>query len=301
VLKKSRFADMWRFGWPLAIESVAHAGSRYWDNLLMAKLFSPGVTGTYNMAYNLADIPATQVGEQVATVILPSMAKLEPARRPRALERATALLSIVIFPMAIGLGLIAEPLIALVLPADKWQEVAPLLTILAVLSVFRPITWVLAMYMDAQDRATRLMVLEVGKLILLLAGIVFMSRWGVRASASAVGVAFGLSAIAGVGMVLGDGVSARRLLLGFLQPLAACAVMCAAVLGIRYGIPGFEQFHPAIQLACEMILGALAYTAAALVLCRATASDLLSLVKSVRNKRRGPPEARVVSGPSDAA
>ncbi len=278
-LRKERFRDMLRFGLPLAVESVAHNGSRYWDNLMMARYFGPSVTGVYNMAYNLADIPAIQVGEQIAGVLLPSMAKLEPARRPRALERSTALLSLLIFPMAIGLGLIAQPLIELVLPSDKWQEVAPLLTILAVLSVFRPITWVLSVYMDAQERTVRLMFLEVAKIVLLMVGIAVFSPWGVRASAAAVGLAFGASAIAGIGMVASDGVSLARLVRGFFEPLAACALMCGVVLAVRYGVPGFEHLHPVAKVAIEICLGGVVYTAAALVLCRATANDMLGLLR----------------------
>ncbi|MBP9086970.1 MAG: oligosaccharide flippase family protein [Kofleriaceae bacterium] len=283
-LRKERFRDMLRFGLPLAVESVAHNGSRYWDNLLMARYFGPSVTGVYNMAYNLADIPAIQVGEQIASVLLPSMSKLEPARRPRALERSTALLSLLIFPMAIGLGLIAQPLIELVLPSDKWQEVAPLLTILAVLSVFRPITWVLSVYMDAQERTMRLMLLEVAKIILLMIGIAVFSPWGVRASAAAVGLAFGVSAIAGVGMVAGDGVSLARLVRGFFEPLAACALMCGAVLAVRYGVPSFEQLHPGAKVAIEIGLGGIVYSGAALLLCRATAKDLLGLLRGAMKK-----------------
>jgi lipopolysaccharide exporter len=287
-LRAARFGDMLRFGLPLAVETVAHSGSRYWDNLLVSKLFGSTVTGTYNMAYNLADIPATQVGEQMATVLLPSISKLEPARRPRALERSTALLSLIIFPMAVGLGLIAQPLIELVLPDDKWQSVAPLLTVLAGLSVFRPITWVLSVYLDAQDRTAKLMFLELAKLVMLMIGLWLMSRWGIQVAASAVGIAFGLNAIAGVAMVARDGVSPARLLRGFFQPVMACGLMCAAVLALRFGIPGFNHFHPAIQLAIEVIVGGAVYVPAALMICRETSKDLLSLLKSALNRGASP-------------
>src|SRR2546430_514247 len=136
---------------------------RYWDNLAVSRFFGAGGVGVYNMAYNLADIPAIQVGEQIALVLLPSMTELPPERRAAALERASALLSIIIFPLAIGLGLVAEPLIAALLPADKWQGVAPLLTVLSVLSVFRPISWVLSADMEAEAKTKRLMFLEIAK------------------------------------------------------------------------------------------------------------------------------------------
>src|SRR5690606_38194096 len=110
-LSRARFKDMLAYGVPLAIQNIANQASRYWDRLAITHFFGTGAAGTYNMAYNLADIPAVQVGEQIALVLMPSMAELPPARRPRALERVAALLSLIVFPLAVGLGLVAEPLI----------------------------------------------------------------------------------------------------------------------------------------------------------------------------------------------
>ena len=278
-LSGARIKDMLRFGMPLGVQGIAHMASRYWDNLAISYYFGPGPLGAYNMAYNLADIPAVQVGEQIALVLLPSMAELPPERRPRALERSTALLSIVIFPLAIGLGLVAYPLIAWILPKNEWQEVAPLLTVLACLSVFRPITWVLSAYMESEQKTGRLMFLELGKVVLLIAGIGVLSRWGLRASAAAVGVAFGLTALAGVAMVVRHGPSPTKLAAAFLQPLAACAVMASAVWLVHKGLVASGASHPAIFVVVEIIVGALAYVGAALVLCRETAIDLLGLLK----------------------
>jgi PST family polysaccharide transporter len=275
----SRFKDMLKFGVPLGIQGVAHMASRYWDNLAISYYFGTGPLGAYNMAYNLADIPAVQVGEQIALVLLPSIAELPAERRPRALERSTALLSLVIFPLAVGLGLVAYPLIAFILPANNWQEVAPLLTVLACLSVFRPITWVLSAYMEAESKTGRLMSLEVIKVVFIVAGIGIVAPMGLRIAAGAVGVAFGLTAIAGILMVMRHGPSPARFAAGFLQPLAACAVMGGAVWLTHRGLQAAGVHHPLIYLLVEIVLGALAYVAAALVLCRDSSRDLLGLLK----------------------
>jgi PST family polysaccharide transporter len=275
----SRFKSMLKFGVPLGIQGVAHMASRYWDNLAISYYFGTAPLGAYNMAYNLADIPAVQVGEQIALVLLPSIAELPPERRPRALERSTALLSLVIFPLAVGLGLVAYPLIAFILPANAWQEVAPLLTVLACLSVFRPITWVLSAYMEAESKTGRLMFLEIAKVVFIVAGIGVVSAWGLRVAAGAVGVAFGLTALAGILLVVREGPSPTRLAAGFLQPLAACAVMASAVWLTQQGLHSAGVHHPAIYLFVEIVVGAIAYVGAALVLCRETSRDLLGLLK----------------------
>jgi lipopolysaccharide exporter len=277
-VRLARIKDMLRFGMPLGVQGVAHMASRYWDNLAISYYFGPGSLGTYNMAYNLADIPAVQVGEQIALVLLPSMAELPRERRARALERSTALLSVVIFPLAIGLGLVSYPLIAWILPNNEWQEVAPLLAVLAALSVFRPITWVLSAYMEAEAKTGRLMFLELAKVGLLLAGITLLAPFGLRVAAGAVGLAFGLTAIAGVAMVVRHGPSPGRLASAFIRPLLACGVMAIAVWLTARGLDAIGVEHPGLYVFCEIIIGAFAYIAAALVICRETSKDLLELL-----------------------
>lgn len=277
-LRLSRFKDMLSFGLPLGVQGIAHMASRYWDNLAISYYFGTGPLGAYNMAYNLADIPAVQVGEQIALVLLPSMAELPRFRRARALERSTALLSLVIFPLAIGLGLVAYPLIAWILPNNAWQEVAPLLAILACLSVFRPITWVLSAYMEAEHKTGRLMFLEIAKVGFILGGIGLLAPFGLHVAAIAVGLAFGLTALGGVAMVVRHGPSPKRLAAAFIQPLAACAVMAAAVWLTHQGLAAIGVSRPSIYVVLEILVGALAYVVAAIVLCRETSKDLLQLL-----------------------
>ncbi|MDQ3367033.1 MAG: oligosaccharide flippase family protein [Myxococcota bacterium] len=284
-LRRERIKDMLRFGVPLGIQNIASQAARYWDRLAITYFFGTGATGAYGLAYSLADVPAIQVGEQIALVLLPSMAELPPERRPRALERSTALLSLIIFPLAVGLGLIADPLIALLLPKNEWQSVAPLLAVLACLSVFRPITWVLSAYLESEAKTGRLMFLEIAKLVVLLGGIAVLAPYGIVTAAGAVGGAFGITAIVGVLLVMQAGPSPRRLLIGFMQPLAACVVMAGAVWLVYEGLTRVGLDHPAILLVGMMVAGAIAYVGAALVIARDASKDLLQLVK--RALKRG--------------
>jgi PST family polysaccharide transporter len=283
-LSLARFREMVRFGLPLSIQATAHNASRYWDNLTISHFFGADGAGLYNMAYNLADIPAVHVGEQLASVLLPSFAQLAPERRPRALERATALLSLLIFPMAIGLGLVATPLIAVAL-SPQWQGVAPLLTVLSALSVFRPVTWVVSTYMESNLQTRRYMWLEIVKLGVLIGAIAVLSRWGLEWAAAGVGVAFGLAAVIGVWLVLDDGPSPAKVARGFLEPLLACGVMVAVVLAMRHALGG--SVGPWAELFLEIGVGGVTYVIAALAICRATARDFLTLAKGVLRGKRG--------------
>jgi lipopolysaccharide exporter len=283
-LRMERVKDMLRYGVPLGIQGIASQAARFWDRPMLSYYLGTSAVGSYNMAYNLADIPAIQVGEQIALVLMPSMAELPPERRPAALERSSALLSLIIFPLAIGLGLVAYPLIALLLPNNEWQQVAPLLTVLACLSVFRPITWVLSAYLEAESKTNRLMFLELAKLVMLLVGIVILHPYGVEAAAGAVGLAFGVTSIAGVLMVMREGPSPKALIIGFVQPLLACIAMGAAVWGSHELLTLVGITHPAVHLPVMIVAGGIAYVGAALVVAREASRDLLQLVKKALKK-----------------
>ena len=283
-LRMERIKDMLRYGVPLGIQGIASQAARFWDRPMISYYLGPGAVGAYNMAYNLADIPAIQVGEQIALVLMPSMAELPRERRAAALERSTALLSLIIFPLAIGLGLVAYPLIALLLPSNDWQQVAPLLTVLACLSVFRPITWVLSAYMEAESKTNRLMFLELVKLAMLLGGIAILQPYGVKAAATAVGIAFGLTSVAGVLLVMREGPSPARLLKGFLQPLIACAAMGAAVFGVYELLELLGVHYAIVQLIAMIVAGGIAYVVAALIVAREASKDLLQLLKKALKK-----------------
>jgi PST family polysaccharide transporter len=279
-----RVRHMTRFGAPLAVESILHMGARQWDNVMIRSLFGARPTGLYNLAYNLADIPAVHVGEQIGLVLLPSLAAMPPEDRPRAFERASALLALVIFPLAVGLGAVSNTLIHLVL-SEEWEDVAPLLSVLAVLSVFRPIGWVVSSYLQAQERNKPLMYLEMIKIVTLLGGVVALSPFGVRASAGAVGLAFAINAVLGVWLVLHNGPRPRVLIEGFLRPLFAASVMAAAVLLMRFTLKGFSLAHPGILLAAEISVGAIVYVAVALVVCRDATRDLLQGMRELRKRK----------------
>jgi peptidoglycan biosynthesis protein MviN/MurJ (putative lipid II flippase) len=131
------------------------------------------------------------------------------------------------------------------------------------------------------------MLLEIGKLFLLLGGIALLAPHGVLVAASAVGVAFGFNAIVGVFLVAREGPSAWRLFVSFAQPLAACAVMAAAVLGARQGLDAAGITTPAVHLVVGIVVGVIVYPVAALSLCRETSRDLLRLAREVVSRRRG--------------
>lgn len=284
-LSRETTRTLLKFGLPFAVSANAAFASRRWDNLIVSALFGPAVLGSYNMAYNLADIPAVQVGEQMNGVLLPAMSSLEPAARKAAVVRSTGLMALAVFPLAVGLGTVARSLIALIL-SPEWQGVAPLLSVLAVLSVVRPMGWSVFSYLASYGRNRTLMALEAAKVVLLFGCILSFAHLGPVWTAGSVGIAFGAQSLITIGVVVYlDKLPAWPMALAFIRPLAACAAMAAAVLGTRAGLEAAGVDHPAILTPVEIAVGVVTYIPAAFVFARPIARDFVVQLK--RALKRG--------------
>jgi lipopolysaccharide exporter len=270
--------ELFAFGVPMSLGSLCAFASRRWDNLLVSRFFGPGPTGMYNLAYNLADVPAIQVGEQVGDVLLPSFARMDAARRPAALVRAMSLLALVVFPLAIGLGAVAPTLVAAAFDA-RWRPLAPMLVLLSALSVARPIGWVVESYLQARGKPRHILALEALKVVALVALIATLGRSSPLWTCGAVGVAFGVHALAGLWVVQAmDGLPLSRSIGALTPALVASGPLVAAVLAARHALLGFGAGRPMVCLSVEVLAGAAGYVVGAALVARRTSEDLVARV-----------------------
>lgn len=272
-----RTRDMLRFGLPLNFDTLLHIGASSWDSLMFSYRFGAGTVGIYDKAYNLADIPASHVGEHISGVLLPSMSKIAPERRIPILIRSTAILALLLFPMVVGLGVVAKTLIALILPAN-WQSVAPFLLVLSVMSVFRPVSWVILSYLKVTERTRTMLIYEALKVVVLLSciGTIADPLW----ACAGVGLAFAIHSILLIlHLAWADGVDPARFLPGFLGPLVACTIMGAAVLGIRALLLSSGIENGFAVLLIEIITGVIVYAPCAFVFAPGTTRDVLGLLR----------------------
>jgi PST family polysaccharide transporter len=232
----------------------------------------------YNLAYNLADVPAIQVGEQIGDVLLPSFARMDVARRPSALVRSMTLLALVVFPLAIGLGVVAPTLIAALFDAH-WRPVGPMLIVLSALSVTRPIGWTIASYLQARQMPRAILGLELLKLLVILLALVTLGRIGPLWACGAVGVAFGAHALASLYVVRRlDGIPLGRMLANLGPVLMACALMAVAVLGARWLVTVCGGAPIFIRLAIEISIGGLSYPVALWLFVRDDSRELVARI-----------------------
>jgi len=272
------------FGLPIVLARFAGVIARRGDNLAFGTLFGSSRLGAYNLAYNLADVPATTVGEKIAEVLVPSFAKLAPEARPAALRRALSVLGLSVFPLAGGLSAIARPLSQLL--DERWRalDIRWMLAILCLLSLTRPIDWVARIYLQVAGLTRTIMVVEWARAAGVMAAIFGAGQLGPLPACIAVGAVFiviAMVSLANAGRAAG--LSFASLMSAQLGPFAAVLTMWGGVTAADHYL--FSNQRVGIALAADIALGALLYPVAAWLFARPQARALLDALR--RGATRG--------------
>jgi len=286
ALRWSTTREIFRFGLPLSVSVVAGSLSVRWDNMVTSRYFGAATMGVYNLAYSLSEVPVVNVGEQIGDVLLPSFARLPPDARRAALSRSMALIGLIVFPLAVGLAAVSPTLVEALFD-PKWSRVAPMLSVLAVIAVTRPISYLVISYLQVSARVVVVSVLEVTKVAILFTLMTLAAPSGMMAVCAAVGTAFLYHALVGLFVVTRDGLPFWGTLLRVGRPLLSTAPMAAAVFGARWALAAAGLRAPWIRVVVEISGGAVVYVGAASLLAGDTARELISLTRAAARRQRG--------------
>lgn len=296
----ARTRDLFAFGLPMSVATLAGVGSRKWDNLVIAHHFGQGPAGIYNLAYNLADIPASQIGETIGDVLVPSFAKLEAGeRRRRALMLSLRQMTLLVAPLAFGLGAVAPALAGILDP--RWASIDLTLTLLSVLSVVRPISWIGSSFLQVENMPRTIMILESVKpvaLVLLmstfavlgprLAGPEILGRLGEGPSWAcvAVGLVFALNAWSYmVVFKRAFGLTLTAQIKALAPPILASIPMAMVVTAAERALSSLHT-APILRLAAEIGLGAAVFIPSAFVVAPGAAREFMGLLGAALHRRR---------------
>lgn len=283
-----RVGEILRFGAPIGLESALFEAGRQWDKLLFSRLFGPHTTGMYSLSYNLSDLPATHIGEHVASVLVPTMVNIEPSRRNQVFAEACGLLAIVVMPMAVGLACVAETLVKVLL-SPEWQGVADFLAVLAAIAVLRPFTAAIYSFLMALGRTWPLLWFEVLKITVMFGGISLFAPYGAVVAASALPIALAAQLAAGLVVLSRHGFPVGTLFAQLWGPALAAAAIAAAVLPLRDAF-SVTDVSLAVRLASEIVVGAVVYVVTAWLFARATLQRLVQAAREQLGRRaRGAP------------
>lgn len=248
--------------WLFVNNTIFFAYHRMAD-FIISKVAGSHALGVYSIAYELSNLPTTELVAPINRAVMPGYAKMvdDPAALSQGFLNVLSMIALCAIPAGIGIALVADSMVVVVL-GDKWRESIPLIQILGVSGVFVALqTNTGSLYMALGKPHFLTMIALVHLLLLFLPLLIVLLEWhGVTGIAEA----YLYSSL--VIWPINFFIVARLIKLRFLdyltvlwRPFLACALMVATVTYTRGFINDYIANMEIIRLPIEISLGAVTY------------------------------------------
>lgn len=182
-----RVTVLFSFGWKLLVSAVLCTLDRNIRTLIIGKNYSSDMLGFYNRGQQFPEIIGINIDGSIQSVLFPAFASHQDNLKKvkNMMRRAIMTSSFIMFPMMVGLAVVAEPLVKLLL-TDKWVPAVPFLQISCAAEALIPIQTTNLQAINALGRSDIFLKLEIVKTIisLIILGIsipfgIYAMAWGV--------------------------------------------------------------------------------------------------------------------------
>jgi PST family polysaccharide transporter len=246
--------EMLSFGGLLTLVDVGQAFAHEIDYLFIGRVLGAAPLGLYSIAFRLPELLIINLSIVAGTVLFPAYAKLDRARLSDAFLLSLRYTAIVVLPMAIGLGLLARPVV-LTLFGDQWEAAIPVMQVLCAYAVVVTMNIPAGTVYKVTGRAWILIAFTVPYVVCLAAALTFLTPHGIVAVAGAMAGLQALFAIAGWTV-------ATRIL--DVRPMIVARTLAgptgaAATMAIPLLIVDQVVGDPLVALLLGMLLGGAAY------------------------------------------
>lgn len=236
--------------------------SRNADNIIVGRFLGSVSLGYYQMAYTLMMYPLMNISSVIAQVLFPAFAQVQDdlARFRSAFIRSCMLVSVITFPIMLGLMVTADPFVRVVL-GSRWTPVIPLLIVFAPLGMLQSIFTMGGLIYNARGRTDWLLRWGILSSSAYVLSFFIGLRWGILGVAVSYTITWMLLMYPGFEIPFRLVELRQRDFWYALWPcLQASIGMALAAAGCLYGLKAAGVSQPLAQLLPTVITGALVYT-----------------------------------------
>jgi teichuronic acid exporter len=280
----SRVKRLFSFGWKLLVAALLDTVYRDIRSLIIGKMYNPVMLGFYNRGQQFPSIIVSNINGSIQSVMLPVLSSQQD-NRPRVknmMRRAIVTSSFIIFPMMVGLAVIAEPLVKILL-TDKWLPCVPFMQFFCAIYALWPIHTANLQALNALGRSDIFLKLEIIKKTMGLSILAITVFYGIYA------IAFGQV----VGGIISTFINAypNKHLLGYSYKEQWNDIMPSLLLSLMMGgvVYSFKWFGLSVltTLIVQVCIGAILYIGLAWMLKIECFYYLLSSAKEIFVRKKG--------------
>jgi len=256
------------------------------DYFVIGRALGPSPLGFYTMAFNLANVPRTRLGSVVSMVSFAGFSRIQddPDRVRRGFLRIVRYISLVSFPLLIGMLILASEFIVVVYGSNWLQSIAPL-RLLSIAAIPASLTAAMPAVLLAKNRAGLHLKLSIASTVGFFSIVLIGVNWGISGVAAALLVHAVVFFTITMHFVRGV-VEVRIAEFAFaLKPAAlGAAVMGVAVAGARVGLQTADASRLLILILCVLI-GAAVYLGVLYSMRIPELREVKTLLRSESGKR----------------
>lgn len=150
------------------------------DKFLVGSVLGAAALGVYSIGQRVLMYPVRSMTQTIGQVLFPTFARIrdDDAAIRRGFLRACGAISLLTFPMMIGVSVLSPQFVRVVL-GEKWEEAIPIITILAPIGLLHAIHYTVGSIYQAKARFGALMWWGVGSGLFTFAAYIAGLPWGI--------------------------------------------------------------------------------------------------------------------------
>ncbi|KGJ94702.1 lipopolysaccharide biosynthesis protein [Colwellia psychrerythraea] len=255
--------DLMKFGVSVTYSRVTWYIYTNAQTLILGKITGEKSTGVYSMAQTIAELPTAHITNLIVQVASPLFAKLQDnyTALNNALLKLSAGISLITFPVLVGIMLTANELVPILL-GSQWDAVIVPLQLLCIMGVFKSIDPLLTQALISIGRADiTARYTTVCAIIIPSAVIVGANLSGIIGASIALAVTYPFLVLYLLWLAKRHfELPIVKYLALFITPFSGCLTMALMLFGVEhYILPFFQLDSVLLTLIFKVIVGMLTY------------------------------------------
>lgn len=275
------FKDLFAFGINVLGIRILNFFNRRSDDLLIGYFLGTVALGYYSVAYRILLIMTELLTGVTEKVAMPAFAQIqkEPERLQQAFYNVTQLMSLVSFPLFLGMAVLAPEMIQ-VLFGEKWLPSVPVMQVLAFIGILHSVYYFNGTVIVAMGKPFWKLLLNSLNAIVNVFAFLLVIRWGIVAVAIAyVSRGYLLSPLPLLAVQKLIHINSKTYLRKLAIPIISSVIMTAALLGGKF-LFGQLMLEPHIMLIVCMFLGIAIYILTVFLIAPEFFRKVLGIVNS---------------------
>ena len=278
----TRFKTLFKYGWKLLVSSLLDTGYNELRSLVIGKKYSSSDLAYYDKGRQFPSLIVTNINSSIDKVLFPVISELQDdkVKVKETTRRAIKTSSYVMFPLLVGLAVVAEPVVKILL-TNKWIDCVPFLQIMCFVYAFYPIHTANLQAIKAMGRSDLFLVLEIVKKVLGIVILIVTMRYGV------LWIALGQIISAVISSLINSWPNRKLLNYGYLEQIKDImpSLLAALFMGVCVYLFNLLSINIYLKLVIQVLVGALIYFAISIIFKLESYNFLKSLLFSLITKK----------------